>query len=275
MDLYTETSYATSKMLTLRYSTSFSESSKLFSKAIRPHIFAIYGLVRIADEIVDTYKGSDTETLLNNLENDVYAALKSHYSPNPIVHAFVTTARQFTIPKAFLTAFFTSMRMDLTMKTYTQAEYEKYIYGSAEVIGLMCLKVFCFENEKLYDKLAPSAQALGSAYQKVNFLRDIRVDYHESGRVYFPGLTFETFNDEQKVKIIADIKKDFKKARYAINKLPKSSRDAVTLSYVYYTKLLQKLQKSSAETIKTARVRVSNIAKFGLLINSRLEGWFR
>lgn len=271
MDLYTETSYELSRLLTLRYSTSFSQSSNLFSNDIRKHIFAIYGLVRIADEIVDTYTGEDKASLLKNLENEVAMATQTGYSTNPIVHAYAHTATTFALPPQLLRAFFVSMRMDLTKQTYTKKQYETYIYGSAEVIGLLCLKVFTYKDPDQYEALAPAAQALGSAYQKVNFLRDIASDHAEHGRVYFPGLQFENFNDTAKKAIIKDIKKDFARAKPALQQLPRSAQKAVSLSAAYYSELLNRLESAPAETIKTSRVRVPNSTKFQLLIKSTLK----
>lgn len=270
MDLYTKTSYELSKKLTLNYSTSFSQSSKLFSKEIQNHIFAIYGMVRIADEVVDTYSGANKANTLTQLEKEVYSALQNSYSTNPIVHAFAITAQEYGIDDTLIKPFFESMRMDLRPITYTKPQYEKYIYGSAEVIGLMCLKVFCHGDKALYKRLATEAQALGSAYQKVNFLRDFASDYKDNGRVYFPGVQFDTFNEATKNEIIADIKKDFKKAQSALAKLPDSAWKAVRLSYVYYTELLKKLEATPADSIKTSRVRVSDLAKASLLVRTSI-----
>ena len=270
MELYTKTSYELSKKLTLHYSTSFSQSSKLFDASIQNDIFAIYGFVRIADEIVDTYTGSNKANLLTQLEKEAYSALSTGYSTNPIIHAFVNTARKYNITNELIEPFFESMRMDLRPIKYTQTSYEKYIYGSAEVIGLMCLKVFCSDNTSLYKRLAVESRALGAAYQKVNFLRDFAEDYKTTKRIYFPGVTYGTFDDKQKAAIIKDIKKDFKKARPALEKLPTTARSAVTLSYTYYYELLKKLEATSADEIKHTRIRVSDITKARLLIASKL-----
>lgn len=269
MELYTKTSYQLARTLTLKYSTSFGQSSKLFSNDIRDHIYAVYGLVRVADEIVDTYKGKDTAHLLKELETHTLQALKTGFSPNPLVHAFVTTAKQFGISRDLIKPFFKSMCMDIKPRDYKQHDYTNYIYGSAEVIGLMCLKVFC-NNSETYQKLESGAKALGSAYQKVNFLRDIKSDYEERGRIYFPGVTFDSFNDRTKAKIIKDIKKDFNKAQPAIAELPANARQAVGLSFSYYSQLLNMLEKASAETIKSGRLRVSTPKKIQLLAKARL-----
>lgn len=265
MDLYNTTSYELSRALTLRYSTSFSRSTKLFPAHLQRHIFAIYGLVRIADETVDTYTGDDRAEVLEALRTETYAALESGYSTNPIVHAFALTARQFKIDALLIEPFFESMRMDLTPKAYTKSLYETYIYGSAEVIGLMCLRVFVGGNEKEYDKLEAGARALGAAYQKVNFLRDIASDYNERGRVYFPGVAYETMTSDDKEAIERDIQRDFEIARQYIKRLPNNAHSAVQLSYVYYTKLLEKITETSLETLKQRRVRISNATKLRLM----------
>lgn len=265
MDTYTTFSYKTSRDLTLTYSTSFGISSRLFSVEIRQHIYAIYGLVRIADEIVDSYTGPDQLSLLDSFEAETYIAMSAGYSTNPIIHAFALTARRYHIPKKYIVAFFKSMRLDLIPRIYDKKLYETYIYGSAEVIGLMCLRVFCDNNEVLFEKLASGAQALGAAYQKVNFLRDFAHDHKTLGRIYFPGVTFETFDDAVKESIIADIRRDIEQARESLRLLAQSSRIAVSTSLAYYSELLEKLARTSAATIKTKRIRINNAHKLVLL----------
>ena len=240
MDLYEKTSYDISRLLTLNYSTSFGLSSKFFSTDIRKHIYAIYGLVRIADEIVDTYQGNDASQLLDDLENQTYSSIESGYSTNPVVHSFALTAREYQIDKRHIEAFFASMRMDLVAIKYTKELYQTYIYGSAEVIGLICLKVFVGGDQSQYLKLEKGAARLGAAYQKVNFLRDIAADYKERGRFYFPDTTYQSFDEAAKQEVISDIKKDFKIALPSLRKLPDSSRRATMMSYVYYSDLLKK-----------------------------------
>lgn len=271
MDLYNETSYQLSKRLTLRYSTSFGMSSRLFPKNIRPHIYAIYGLVRIADEIVDAYEGFDRAELLDELERHTEAAMKNGYSPNPIVHAFALTARRYNITNDLTRPFFASMRMDLLPKLYDRNLYIQYIYGSAEVVGLMCLRVFTCNNLELYEELRVGAKALGAAYQKVNFLRDVRDDYGKLGRVYFPGVDYASFDNEQKRKIEKDIDNDFSTALPAIQNLPKSAKRAVLMSYDYYLALFKKIKSSDANTIKNGRLRISNIYKLMLLMKRLLS----
>lgn len=270
MDAYTPVSYELCEQLTKKYSTSFSMSSELFDKSIKNHIYAIYGFARIGDEIVDTYRGKDASIQLDNLESQTYDAIKSGYSTNPIVHAFADTCSRFSIGKDLISPFFDSMRTDLTAKVFTQKQYEDYIYGSAEVIGLMCLKVFTNGDSKQYSVLKKGASALGSAYQKINFLRDIKADNNELGRCYFPDISYKQFNEEDKASIIKDIEKDMKTAKTEIENLPNNARKAVKLSYLYYSELLTKLQKSSASEIKTRRIRIPNSTK--LLLYTKVRG---
>lgn len=270
MELYNQTSYQLSRALTRRYSTSFSLSSRFFAKNIQPHIYAIYGLVRIADEIVDTYKGDGASQLLDELEQEMERAIKTGYSTNPIVHSFALTAREYGIDRTLTEPFFSSMRMDLVPQTYTEDLYQEYIHGSAEVIGLMCLKIFTHDTPNSYDELTTGACALGAAYQKVNFLRDVAADYEELGRLYFPGVAFDALDEQAKVEIIADIKNDFKNALPALRELPKNCRKATYISYVYYQELLHKLQKTPVEALKHTRIRVSGGRKLQLLIQALL-----
>jgi 15-cis-phytoene synthase len=266
MELYLTTAQASSRLFTNAYSSSFGMASRLFSKPIRQHIYNIYGLTRIADEIVDTYKGDGAGTILDELERETYQAMERQYSANPIVHAFQATARQFGITKTLLKPFFASMRSDLTKQAFTQVEYERYIHGSAEVVGLMCLRVFCNGSDEQYSQLANGATKLGSAYQKVNFLRDLAADHAELNRCYFPGVTFESFDETAKQAIITDIRADFAEASPTISELPAGARRAVRASYRYYMALLDKLEHTSASTIKIRRVRISNARKLSLLV---------
>ena len=270
MDQYTKLSYQTAEKLTMQYSSSFGQSSLLFNKRVRKHIYAIYGLVRIADEIVDTYKGKDAAKLLKEFEAQTFQALHSGYSTNPIIHAFALTAKEYGIGRDLVRPFFKSMRMDLKPVTYTPHLYAQYIYGSAEVIGLMCLKVFREDNDE-YKALESGARSLGAAYQKVNFLRDFGADFNERGRVYFPGLTYEKFTDRQKQRIIKDIEHDFTQARTALAKLPAGAKTAVAISFAYYSELLSNLKKHDADYIKEHRVRVTNLKKLQLFASVRLK----
>lgn len=265
MDLYNDVSYDISKLVTNGYSTSFGSATKLFPISIRKHIYAIYGLVRIADEVVDTYRGKDVDKVLLDLETEVYTAMRRGYSTNPVIQSFAITAKVYGIDRSLIHPFFVSMAMDLHPAVYTQATYEKYIYGSAEVVGLMCLRVFCEGNDKLYGKLEKGAKALGAAYQKVNFLRDMAADYKELGRLYFPGVEFDSFDDAVKEKIIRNIEKDFIVAERSIHLLPENSNSAVFMSFVYYQALLAKLSKTPAATIKQKRIRINDVAKTALM----------
>lgn len=271
MELYTKTAYELAERLTKKYSTSFSSSSTLFSASIRPAIYAIYGLVRIADEIVDTYTGDDREALLDAIERDTYAAIARGYSENPIIHAFADTARTYAIERAIIEPFFSSMRFDLSpAKNLSAAEYQRYIYGSAEVIGLMCLRVFTAGNNEQYESLKDGARSLGAAYQKVNFLRDMKSDYDERGRVYFPALhSPRELTDDIKADIIADIESDFDAAAPSVTQLPASARKAVQLSVRYYSELLRQLQRTPARELITQRVRVPDGKKLVLYIRTR------
>lgn len=228
---------------------------------MRRHVYNIYGLVRIADEIVDSYGKTDALLLLDSLEKEVSDAINRQYSTNPIVHAFALTAGQYALDLRHISAFFKSMRLDLFPQTYTDKLYDDYIHGSAEVIGLMCLPILCSGDKKLYESLKIGAQHLGAAYQKVNFLRDLRADHDELGRLYFPGLTYEEFDDKAKMLIIQDIKRDFSQALPAIGQLPKDTQPAIWLSYRYYAALLAKLDKATARTVKQERIRLSGLEK--------------
>lgn len=270
MELYTSTSYELSKKLTNRYSTSFSMSSRLFDGTIRQHIYAIYGLVRIADEIVDTYTGGDQERRLEDLQLETAHAIQTGYSVNPIVHSFAQTARAYGITDDLLLPFFASMKADITQKTFTKKEYDAYIYGSAEVVGLMCLRVFVGGDKSQYDALEQGARSLGAAYQKINFLRDIKSDYMALGRMYFPDVQFDLFSENDKQTIIDDIEHDLAVAERSMAQLPTCAQAAVKASYYYYSALLRKLKKLSVAEILSGRVRIANSRKIILLMKARL-----
>lgn len=229
-------------------------------------------MVRLADEIVDTYDGASASELLDNFHQQVRWSIVANYSTNPLVHAFGLTAQKFHIEADLIEPFFNSMQADLSKKVYRKKkELDDYVYGSAEVVGLMCLKVFVEGNDSTYNQLKDGARALGAAYQKVNFLRDIKTDYEKLGRVYFPGIDYKSFNERDKQKIIQDIKKDFELARLSIEQLPKNTQKAVRASYYHYTKLLQELEKSSVDSIKSERIRIPNIRKFGFLLRAAVN----
>jgi phytoene/squalene synthetase len=265
VELYTSVSQEMSRRLTRRYSSSFSAASQLFPAAVQTEIYNIYGLVRIADEIVDTYEGDNRQAILDQLESETYDAIVRGYSANPIVHSFAGTARRFGIDKALITPFFESMRMDITPRTYTKKVYETYVYGSAEVVGLMCLKVFTNGDVATYNSLSDGARRLGAAYQKVNFLRDIADDYRRLSRLYFPGETFDAFDESSKQRIIKDIENDFAVALPYITSLPDQARLAVATSYQYYRALLSQLSATPAETIKQTRVSVPRLQKLTII----------
>jgi len=228
-------------------------------------IYAIYGFVRYADEIVDTFHDFDKAQLLARFKMDTYQAIDEKISLNPVLHSFQLVVNQYHIGHDLIEAFLHSMEMDLQGESYNQAGYEEYIYGSAEVVGLMCLRVFCDGNDAEYDRLQPSAKHLGAAFQKVNFLRDIKSDFKERGRIYFPGVDFSSFSQEDKKKIETDIEQDFKAALIGIKQLPPPVRAGVYLAYIYYLQLFKKIRKLSASKILSERIRVPDLQKMVLL----------
>ena len=266
--LFDETSIAMSRRLALNYSTSFSLGIRLLSKECRWAIFSIYGLVRVADEIVDTFHGYNKEQLLMDFKSQTYQAMEEGISTNPVLHAFQLAANQYGVGKELIEPFFNSMEEDLDTCSHNAQSYSEYIYGSAEVVGLMCLKVFCNGNEEQYNHLVPFARSLGAAFQKVNFLRDIRSDVEERGRVYFPGVDFNQFTDSDKYAIIQDVKNDFAHAYQGIVQLPVGCRLGVYTAYIYYLKLLEKIERTTAVDILESRVRIPNTQKIALLAQS-------
>jgi phytoene/squalene synthetase len=267
--LFDDVSFKCSKLVTKSYSTSFSLAVKMLAPSIREDIYNIYGFVRFADEIVDSFHGYQKEQLIQDFETDYYKALASGISLNPILNAFQITVKKNNISDDLVQAFLKSMKMDLVKSDYnTKAEYDDYIYGSADVVGLMCLKVFVQGNQEKYDALKDEAMRLGSAFQKVNFLRDLKDDNLVLNRNYFPGVDLRSFDDEAKKAIIAEIDEDFKAAREGIKKLPLEAKFGVFTAYVYYKKLLNKLERTPSHKIGTSRIRVSNYSKAGLLAQS-------
>ena len=256
-----EVSHECSRLTTKRYSTSFSSAIKLLHKDVRGPIFDIYGLVRFADEIVDTLHDFDKATLLANFKAETYTAIENGVSLNPIIHSFQRTVNRFNIDHKLIDAFFRSMEFDLDKGQYSTTDYQEYIYGSAEVVGLMCLYVFCDGNKESYELLKPSAQALGSAFQKVNFLRDVKADYQQLNRVYFPGVDFNSFTYEMKSLIESDIAKDFADAYAGILKLPLTARFGVYLAYKYYLSLFKKIKAVKPQRILEERIRIPNYMK--------------
>lgn len=266
-ELFDQLSEECSKITTSKYSTSFSTAVGMLSKSIRKDIYNIYGFVRVADEIVDSFHDSDKEYLLNKFEKDFYEALENGISTNPILHSFQQTVSKYDIDLALIDAFLKSMKMDLQKKEYkTQEEYENYIYGSADVVGLMCLKVFVNGDEKTYQKLKPSAMKLGSAFQKVNFLRDLKSDVEILERSYFPGIDLKDLNLKTKEKIINEIENDFSEAFTGISQLPSSAKFGVYTAVIYYRQLLKKLKRTPHNKITETRIRVNDFTKFGLLV---------
>ncbi len=269
--LYDKTCLECSCLITRRYSTSFSLGIRVFAKKYRAPIYAIYGFVRFADEIVDTFHNYPKAELLRRFREDTYKAIEEGISLNPVLHAFQQTVRRYHIEQELIDAFLHSMEMDLHHHTYGDHLYKEYIYGSAEVVGLMCLRVFCEGDQEAYERLKGPARSLGAAFQKINFLRDMGSDYQERGRVYFPDVDFAQFTESDKQCIEADIKKDFDDAYEGIVQLPKGVRLGVYLAYKYYTKLFQKIRRAPVQIVTAERIRVPNSRKIALLVGSALK----
>ena len=268
-------SLKTSELTTKTYSTSFSLGIKMLSKKFHEPIYSIYGFVRFADEIVDGFHDYDKKKLLDQFEKNCFNSIKDGISMNPILNSFQWVVNKYNIDHKLIKQFIYSMKMDLdSEKNYDQKEYEKYILGSAEVVGLMCLKVFVDGDDKIYKKLSYSAQKLGSAFQKINFLRDIKDDYNELGRTYFPNINLSNFNSKEKKEIELDIQKDFDDGYLGIKLLPSDARLGVYLAYIYYLKLFEKIKKLKPEIILKKRVRISNTKKFILMISSIIKNYF-
>ena len=274
LELYNQVCKECSQLITNRYSTSFSLGIKLFHKEIRSPIYSIYGFVRFADEIVDTFHQYDKDLLLEEFREATFKAIDSGISLNPVLHSFQKVVHAYGIDNHLIEAFLDSMAMDLQSLQYDQDLYNRYIYGSAEVVGLMCLRVFTKNDQSKYDELSETARALGSAFQKINFLRDIKDDYYEKGRLYFPNLDLHSFNKESKRAIEEDIEKDFAKGYEGILQLPKSARFGVFIAYTFYHNLLKKIRSSSFETLLNQRVRIKNRRKAYLLAKYSLKNSF-
>ncbi len=265
MKLYNETCFECSKLITQSYSTSFSSGIAAFSKKFHYPIYAIYGFVRYADEIVDTFHDYDKQKLINDFKDQTFEAIELKISLNPVLQSFQQVVNKYKIDLNLIRAFLYSMEMDLIKSDYTESGYKEYIYGSAEVVGLMCLKVFCEGNDELHDKLMPTARSLGAAFQKINFLRDIQSDFEERGRTYFPNVDFKNFSETDKSEIELEIKKDFDHALQGIKQLPTESRRGVYIAYVYYTALFDKIKNTSASKVVNSRIRVSDNKKMILM----------
>ncbi len=266
--LYDQTTFECSRLITQRYSTSFTLGIRTLEKQLHFPVYAIYGFVRYADEIVDTFHDNDKKSLLETFKKDTFNAIEQKISLNPVLHAFQLVVNKYNIGHDLIEAFLNSMKMDLDFKTYNDTRYHEYIYGSAEVVGLMCLKVFCNGNQEQYDHLKASACKLGAAFQKVNFLRDIKSDYEERGRVYFPGVDFNSFNKSAKKLIQDDIQMDFDEALEGIKQLPKGAKTGVKVAYLYYISLFHKIKSLPPEVITTQRIRIPNFRKFYLLVGT-------
>ena len=265
MQLYQDTCLACSKLITQNYSTSFTLGIRTLAKRYHLHIYAIYGFVRAADEIVDTFHEYNKEALLDQFRQDTYHAIAAGISLNPVLHSFQAVVNRYHIEHELIDAFLDSMEMDLHHDRYDQSRYEEYIYGSAEVVGLMCLRVFLNGDEGEYQRLRPSARSLGKAFQKVNFLRDMKSDYLDRGRVYFPGVTFDTFDATAKVAIEEEILRDFQHAYTGILQLPEGVRQGVLLAYKYYLRLFAKIRKLPPDRILNERVRIPDPQKIAIL----------
>ena len=274
IELYHKISVDASKNVTQLYSTSFSMGIKLLDKTIHDAIFSIYGFVRVADEIVDTFHDYPKSEMLQEFKEETYKALDREISVNPILHAFQMVVNKYSIERDLIDKFLLSMEQDLNDIQYSSVGYKEYIVGSAEVVGLMCLKVFVNGDNDLYFKLEEPARKLGAAFQKINFLRDVKADYQELGRTYFPGVDLEKFTPDEKLKIEEDIQDDFECALEGIIKLPSSSRLGVYVAYRYYFSLFKKIKKVSSDRLMEERIRVPNTKKLLITFESMFQNQF-
>lgn len=271
IELFHKVSHECSRNVTLRYSTSFSSAIKLLHRDLRQPIFNIYGFVRFADEIVDTFHQHDKQHLLQLFKEETFESIKRGISLNPILNSFQQTVNEYNINLHLIEAFFNSMESDLTQNSYDRQGYEEYIYGSAEVVGLMCLCVFCEGNETLYGKLKGAARALGAAFQKVNFLRDIKADFVDLSRIYFPGCDFHRFTENDKRQIQEDIESDFREAYKGILHLPIKARFGVYVAYKYYYSLFNKIKRIEPEYILQKRIRIPNYHKAYIVLRASVK----
>lgn len=269
--IFDNVSKKASKMVTRQYSTSFSLGIQFLNKDFHEPIYGIYGFVRFADEIVDSFHDFDKPVLLEEFKKETYLSIERGISLNPILNSFQKTVNDFGIEKELIDTFLKSMEMDLVKKDYTEEGYKEYILGSAEVVGLMCLRVFTEGNKELYDKLKPYAMSLGSAFQKINFLRDLNADYLGMGRIYFPNVNMQELNEETKAAIEKDIEADFDMGLQGIKMLPKKARLGVYVAYIYYRSLFNKIKKLKASHILEERIRIPNPQKVALFAGSYLR----
>ena len=266
--LFDNLSVQVSKMATHTYSTSFSLGIYFLNSRLRNAIYSVYGFVRVADEIVDSFEGFDKKYLLEKFKNETFESIETGISVNPILNSFQHAVHIYEINPELISTFLKSMEMDLEKINYTNEKYQQYILGSAEVVGLMCLHIFTEGDKKLYNELKPFAMKLGAAFQKVNFLRDMKEDYQVLGRTYFPHVDMNEFSMSAKKQIEEEIEMDFRLALIGIKKLPRSSKGGVYLAYIYYLSLFNKIKKLPAHKILNERVRINNGQKFGLMLNS-------
>lgn len=269
-NLYNEVCFSTNRLITNKYSTSFAIGVRCLDSKIRNAIFGVYGFVRVADEIVDTFHDCDKRSLLEEFENEYYLSLKRGVSVNPVIHAFQMTVKKYQIDNALVDTFLKSMKMDLDHSYFDKEEISEYIYGSAEAVGLICLKIFVDGNDEEYRKLKPYAQHLGAAFQKINFLRDMKNDTLNLHRVYFPILENEPLTDNTKKIILTDIYDDYREAKKGIRQLPKCARLGVYTAYLYYRALTKAIEKTPAEKLLDKRIRISNGRKAILLCKAYL-----
>jgi 15-cis-phytoene synthase len=271
IDLFDSTALKVSQLVTERYSTSFTLGIKTLHKKFRDPVFAIYGFVRYADEIVDTFHDHNKKVLLERFRKDTYDAIDEKLSFNPILHSFQSVVNQYKIENELIDAFLHSMEMDILQNEYNESGYQEYIYGSAEVVGLMCLRVFCEGDDNQFQSLKAPARRLGAAFQKVNFLRDIKSDFKDRGRTYFPDVDFNNFSQISKAQIESDIQQDFDAAYEGIKRLPKGARLGVYLAYVYYLTLFSKIKRLPVARIMTERIRIPDSKKIILLFQTYLK----
>lgn len=275
VQLFHTTSESCSRIVTESYSTSFSSAIQMLHRDLRTPIFNIYGFVRFADEIVDTFHTHDKALLLQQFKTETWEAIERGISLNPILNSFQRTVNEFSIDHQLINAFFCSMEMDLNKQFHDCESYKEYIYGSAEVVGLMCLCVFCEGKNELYDELKPGARALGAAFQKVNFLRDIKADYNGLSRVYFPGCDFNNFTEQHKRDIEDDINADFEEAYRAITKLPLKARFGVYVAYKYYLSLFKKIKRMKPARVLESRIRIPNYRKAMIIFRAGIKNQLR
>ena len=274
IELYHKISSSASKHITQTYSTSFSFGIKLLDKSIHDAIYSIYGFVRLADEIVDTFHNYPKAEMLNEFKQETYKSIERKISVNPVLHSFQNIVNKYEIDINLIDQFLKSMEQDLDDIKYSNDAYKEYIVGSAEVVGLMCLKVFVNGDQNLYNELEDSARSLGAAFQKINFLRDVKADYEELGRTYFPGVDLNSFTVDEKLKIESDIQQDFSDALIGIKRLPSSSRLGVFVAYRYYLSLFKKIKNIPSERLMKERIRVPNTKKLYITFESAFQNQF-